>query len=116
MSRETTFKPDDHRHFNRNGEAFDKGETFSGVDYELGLEAVEELKKLFPGNEPLAAWAIRWVLMSPEVSTVIPGASRPEQVHSNIKAAELPPLSQEQMEGVRRVYDQYIRSSVHEMW
>ncbi|MCC9166987.1 aldo/keto reductase [Pontibacter harenae] len=116
MSKETQFGVDDHRHFNRNGEAFDKGETFSGVDFNLGLEAVEELKKLFPGQEPLAAWALRWVLMFPEVSTVIPGASRPDQVDSNIKASELPALSVEQMQGVQQVYEKYIKPSVHQLW
>ncbi|PRY12415.1 aryl-alcohol dehydrogenase-like predicted oxidoreductase [Pontibacter ummariensis] len=116
MSPETKFGPEDHRTFNRQGEAFDKGETFSGVDFHLGLEAVEELRKVFPGQEPLAAWALRWVLMSPEVSTVIPGASRPDQVEANIKASNLPALSQEQMQAVQQVYDQYIRPSVHELW
>ncbi|MFT2011013.1 aldo/keto reductase [Pontibacter sp. 13R65] len=116
MSKSTSFGPEDHRHFNRNGEAFDKGETFSGVDFDLGLEAVEALKKLFPGQEPLAAWALRWVLMFPEVSTVIPGASRPEQVVSNINAAQLPSLSQEQMQGVQQIYDQYIKPQVHALW
>lgn len=116
MSRNTTFSPDDHRNFNRHGEAFDKGETFSGVDYEVGLEAVEELKKLFPGQEPLAAWAIRWVLMAEEVSTVIPGASKPDQVNANIKASELPALSAEQMQGVEEIYNKYIRPEVHSQW
>ncbi|WP_210488866.1 aldo/keto reductase [Rufibacter aurantiacus] len=116
MSHQTTFNSQDHRAFNRNGEAFDKGETFSGVDFDLGLEAVEELKKLFPGEEPLAAWALRWVLMFPEVSTVIPGASRPEQVTSNLAAAALPALTQEQMEGVRTIYDRYIKPTVHQQW
>ncbi|RDV16905.1 aldo/keto reductase [Pontibacter diazotrophicus] len=116
MSQQTSFGPEDHRNFNRNGEAFDKGETFSGVDFDLGLEAVEELKRLFPGQEPLAAWAIRWVLMAEEVSTVIPGASRPEQIISNIKAAELPALSAEQMQGVQQVYNKYIKPSVHASW
>jgi aryl-alcohol dehydrogenase-like predicted oxidoreductase len=116
MSHQTTFGAEDHRSFNRNGEAFDKGETFSGVDFDLGLKAVEELKKLFPGQEPLASWAIRWVLMAKEVSTVIPGASRPEQVASNIHAAELPALSAEQMQGVQEVYTKYIKPSVHALW
>ncbi|WP_017730220.1 aldo/keto reductase [Nafulsella turpanensis] len=116
MNKQTSFGPEDHRNFNRNGEAFDKGETFSGVDFDLGLEAVEEIKRLFPGEEPLAAQAIRWILMFREVSTVIPGASRPEQVRSNIKAAELPALSKEQMEGVERIYERYIKPTVHEQW
>ncbi|WP_224995919.1 aldo/keto reductase [Cesiribacter sp. SM1] len=116
MSPHTSFGPEDHRSFNRNGEAFDKGETFSGVDFNLGLEAVEELKEIFPGQESLAAWAIRWVLMFPEVSTVIPGASRVEQVQPNITASELPPLTDEQMQGVARVYDKYIKPSVHALW
>ncbi len=116
MNKETSFGPGDHRNFNRNGEAFDKGETFSGVDFDLGLEAVEELKKLFPGQEPLSAWAIRWILMFDEISTVIPGASKQEQLSSNRKAAELPALTKEQMEGVERVYDQYIKPDVHQKW
>ncbi|RNI27561.1 aldo/keto reductase [Rufibacter immobilis] len=116
MSHQTTFNSEDHRAFNRNGEAFDKGETFSGVDFDLGLEAVEELKRLFPGQEPLAAWALRWVLMFPEVSTVIPGASRPDQVASNLQAAALPALTSEQMEGVRAVYDRYLKPAVHQQW
>jgi aryl-alcohol dehydrogenase-like predicted oxidoreductase len=116
MSPQTSFGPEDHRTFNRQGEAFDKGETFSGVDFEQGLEAVEELKKIFPGQESLAAWALRWVLMPAEVSTVIPGASRPEQVEANIRAAALPPLTQQQMQGVQQVYEKYIKPSVHELW
>jgi aryl-alcohol dehydrogenase-like predicted oxidoreductase len=116
MTPNTDFGPDDHRTFNRNGEAFDKGETFSGVNYNLGLTAVEELKQLFPGQEALAAWALRLVLMFSEVSTVIPGASRPDQVEANIKAANLPALTAEQMQGVQVVYDKYIRKEVHELW
>lgn len=116
MTPSTTFNPEDHRNFNRNGEAFDKGETFSGVDYHLGLKAVEELKEIFPGEEPLAAWAIRWVLMFPEISTVIPGASKVEQLESNSMAAELPALSQAQMKRVEEVYSRYLKPSVHEQW
>lgn len=116
MTEQTSFGPEDHRSFNRDGEAFDKGETFSGVDFNLGLEAVDELKELFPAQESLAAWAIRWVLMFPEVSTVIPGASRAEQVRPNVHASELPPLTKEQMQGVQRVYETYIKPSVHELW
>ncbi len=111
----TVFNPNDHRTFNRNGEAFDKGETFSGVDYHLGLKAVNELKKLF-NTENLAPIALRWILMFDEVSTVIPGASRAEQVLWNTSAASLPPLTQEQMDGVEAIYDKYIKPSVHHLW
>ncbi len=111
----TVFGPKDHRTFNRDGASFDKGETFSGVPYELGLKAVSELKKLF-GTDALAPIAIRWVLMHPEVSVVIPGASRAQQVHGNVSASELPPLTKEQMEGVRRIYDTFLRDEIHPQW
>lgn len=111
----TTFGAKDHRTFNRNGESFDKGETFSGVDYDLGLEAVEELKKLF-GTADLIPYALRYILMHDAVSVVIPGASKVEQVYANVKTAELPELSAEQMKGVQAIYDKYIRASVHENW
>ncbi len=111
----TTFNPHDHRTFNRNGESFDKGETFSGVDYDLGIRAVEELKKLFH-TENLAPIALRWILMFDAVSTVIPGASRAEQVKWNATAAKLPPLSDEQMKGVELIYEKYIKKSVHHLW
>ena len=114
-TKDTRFGQNDHRSYNRNGEAFDKGETFSGVDYEQGLRAVAELKKLF-GTEDLIPYALRWILMQKAVSAVIPGASRPEQVRANVKAAQLPALSPEQMEGVRAIYDRYIRASVHPNW
>jgi aryl-alcohol dehydrogenase-like predicted oxidoreductase len=102
----TVFGKGDHRTFNRNGEAFDKGETFSGVDYALGLQAVAELKKLF-GTEDLIPYALRYILMYDAVSAVIPGASKATQVVSNIRAAQLPSLTQEQMQGVRDIYDRY---------
>ncbi len=114
-TKDTRFGQNDHRSYNRNGEAFDKGETFSGVDYEQGLRAVAELKKLFD-TEDLIPYALRWILMQEAVSAVIPGASRPEQVRANVKAAQLPALSPEQMEGVRAIYDRYIRASVHPNW
>ncbi|MBC6612294.1 aldo/keto reductase [Hymenobacter sp. BT507] len=113
---QTTFAPDDHRQFNRHGEAFDKGETFSGVNYETGLAAVEELKQLFPDQPNLAPIALRWVLMFDEVSCVIPGASKPEQLASNLQAAELPALTEEQMQAVRDIYNQKIRPQVHQVW
>ena len=108
FSATTTFGKDDHRTFNRNGEAFDKGETFSGVDYMKGLATVEEIKKLFPQNVNLAAIALKWILMFPEVSCVIPGASRPEQVLSNIRASELPGLLPDQMNAIKQIYEQHI--------
>jgi aryl-alcohol dehydrogenase-like predicted oxidoreductase len=116
FSPQTQFAPDDHRNFNRDGAAFDKGETFSGVDYETGLAAVEELKKIFPGQPNLAPLALRWVLAFPEVSCVIPGASRPEQLTSNLAAETLPPFTPEQLAAVRAVYDQRIRPLVHQLW
>lgn len=114
-TKDTTFGPNDHRTFNRNGESFDKGETFSGVDYALGLQAVEELKKLFH-TEDLIPYALRYVLMNDAVSVVIPGASKVEQVYANVKAAQMPDLTAEQMKGVQEIYDKYIRASVHPNW
>ncbi|MGK7393876.1 MAG: aldo/keto reductase [Candidatus Cyclobacteriaceae bacterium M3_2C_046] len=116
FGKDTQFGQEDHRTFNRQGQAFDKGETFSGIDYELGLEAVEELKALFPSDQSLAAWAIRWVLMFDQVSTVIPGASRPQQVLDNVQASGLSALSQEQMKGVQRIYEEKIKGQVHQVW
>src|SRR6266487_4541803 len=116
FTRSTQFDPNDHRNFNRHGEAFDQGETFSGVDYETGLQAVEELRTLVPQGATMAQFALRWILMFPEVSTVIPGAKSPEQAENNVKAAELPPLSDETMQRVREVYDTYIRSQVQDRW
>jgi aryl-alcohol dehydrogenase-like predicted oxidoreductase len=116
MTRQTTFGPDDHRTFNRDGSFFDKGETFSGVDFETGLEAVEELKRLFPGDPILAIWALRWVLMFDAVSCVIPGASKLAHVESNVAASDLPLLTDEQMAGVREVYGEYIKEQVHHLW
>lgn len=111
----TTFGPEDHRTYNRNGESFDKGETFSGVDYTLGLEAVSELKKLFD-TEDLVPYALRFILMHDAVSVVIPGASRAEQVYSNVEATKCPELTKDQMDGVQKIYDKYIRESVHGNW
>jgi len=113
---QTTFEKGDHRQFNRNGEAFDKGETFSGIDYATGLKAVEELKKIFPGNENIAAIALKWILQFAEVSCIIPGASKPGQVTANISALESPELSQEQVMKIKEVYETYIKPSVHHLW
>ena len=114
-TKDTAFGPHDHRSYNRDGAAFDKGETFSGVPYELGIEAADELKKVF-GTDQLAPVAIRWVLIHPEVSVVIPGASRVSQVTDNVKAAELAPLTDEQMQAVRDIYDRYLRELIHPQW
>jgi aryl-alcohol dehydrogenase-like predicted oxidoreductase len=116
MTRETTFQPDDHRNFNRYGEDFDRGETFSGVDYETGLEAVEKLQALVPRGMTMAQFALRWILMFDAVTCVIPGARRPEQVEDNACAADLLPLSEETMAKVGDIYEQLIRDQVHHYW
>lgn len=115
FSKTTNFGKDDHRSFNRNGEAFDKGETFSGVDYQLGLEAVNELKGIFP-NQELVLVALKWILQFDEISCVIPGASTPEQIENNLKVEELAPLSAEQMRAVKALYDSKIKPQVHHLW
>ncbi|HEX4268243.1 MAG TPA: aldo/keto reductase [Steroidobacteraceae bacterium] len=112
----STFAQDDHRNFNRHGEAFDVGETFSGVPYEVGLKAVEELKALVPGGATLAQLALRWILMFEGVSTIIPGGKNPRQVADNCGASALPSLTEQQMRAVRSVYDRYIRPTVHQRW
>jgi aryl-alcohol dehydrogenase-like predicted oxidoreductase len=116
FGKESSFLPDDHRTFNRNGEMFDKGETFSGVNYETGLLAVEELKTLFEGTGSLAQLALKWVLMFDEVSTVIPGASSPEQLDSNLKVSAIQAFTQHQMNGVKNIYEKYIKKSTHQNW
>ena len=114
-TKDTVFGPQDHRTYNREGAAFDKGETFSGIPYDLGLEAADALKAVFDTSD-LAPYAIRWILMHPEVSVVIPGASKAEQVVSNVRASELPPLTDDQMQAVRDIYDRYLRQSIHPQW
>jgi aryl-alcohol dehydrogenase-like predicted oxidoreductase len=116
MTRDTTFSPDDHRAFNRQGEAFDRGETFSGVDFETGLQAVEALRLLVPEGMTMAQFALRWILMSDAVTCTIPGAKRPAQVEENVRAADLPPLPNATMVKVREVYDRLIREQVHHYW
>lgn len=114
FTKDSKFDKGDHRFYNREGTFFDRGETFSGVDFEKGLDAVEELKKIFPQN--LALWALRWVLMFDEVSVVIPGASRRAYAETNIKASELPPLTDEQMRQVNEIYAKFIKPDVHHLW
>lgn len=114
-SKDTVFSSSDHRNFNREGKFFDKGETFSGVPFEVGLEAVEELKKIFPSNE-LSKYALRWILMNKNVSCVIPGASNEAQVESNSATSDLPPILDEQMDKVHKIYEKYIKKYVHNLW
>ncbi len=116
MTRETTFGSDDHRQFNRHGERFDRGETFSGVDYETGLQAVEELRALVPPGATLAQFALRWILMFEAVTCAIPGAKRPAQVDENFTAGALPPLTEAQMTAVESTYNRLIRAQVHHRW
>ena len=114
MTRDTSFSKDDHRQFNRHGEMFDMGETFSGVDYETGLQAVEELRALVPQGATLAQLALRWILMFDAVTCAIPGAKRPAQVDENFNAGALAPLSEAQLAAVSKVYDKLIRALVHQ--
>jgi len=116
MTADREFAPDDHRNFNREGRAFDRGETFSGVPFEAGLYATEYLKDLIPKGHTLAQLALRWILMHPAVSCAIPGAKRPDQVEDNVAAGEMPPLSPETMDTIEYVYDEYIRQEVHHQW
>lgn len=116
MTRATTFAPDDHRNYNRDGQAFDRGETFSGVDFEIGLQAVEGLRPLVPPGATMAQMALRWILMFEDVTCAIAGARRPAQAEDNIHAADLPPLSDSTMETIRALYDRHIRAQVHDSW
>lgn len=116
LSSASTFTADDHRAYNREGAAFDRGETFSGVDFETGLEAVEELRRLCPPGMSLIQFALRWILMFDEVTCAIPGVKRPDQAGENFSAADLPSLSQETMAGVVSIYDRLVRDSVHHYW
>ena len=110
------FAADDHRLFNRQGESFDKGETFSGVPYGIGLQAVEELRAICPAGFSLTQFALRWILMFEAVTCAIPGAKRSSQAEENFSAADLPPLSAETMAAVRSIYDRSIRPLVHHSW
>jgi aryl-alcohol dehydrogenase-like predicted oxidoreductase len=116
FTKETVFEKGDHRFFNREGKYFDKGETFAGIPYELGLEAVERLKKIFPNKEKLALYALRWVLMFDEVSCVIPGASSVEQAEANVHASDMPNISEDKMRAVKELYEKHIKPWVHHLW
>ncbi len=116
ITRDTKFASDDHRNFNRNGEAFDVGETFSGVPFEVGLQAVEEVRKLVPAGASMAAFALRWILMAEAVTVVIPGARNAEQAKANAGAADLAPLSADVMAATREIYERLIAPHVHQRW
>lgn len=116
MTRATTFDASDHRNYNRHGEAFDVGETFSGVDFETGLAAVEEIKTLVPAEATMAQFALRWILMFDAVTCVIPGAKNPSQAIDNVRAADLPPVRDAAMAEIRAIYDKYVREQVHHRW
>lgn len=116
LNTKSEFAPDDHRAFNRHGEAFDRGETFSGVDYQVGLQAVEDLRALVPAGTSLTQFALRWILMHEAVTCAIPGAKRPEQVEENVSASDLPPLSSDVMQRVKELYAEKIRPLVHHYW
>jgi aryl-alcohol dehydrogenase-like predicted oxidoreductase len=116
ITRDTKFASDDHRNFNRNGESFDVGETFAGVPFEVGLQAVEEVRKLVPAGASMAAFALRWILMDDAVTVVIPGARNAEQAKANAGAADLAPLSADVMTATRDIYDRLIAPHVHQRW
>ena len=111
----TIFSVGDHRNFNRNGEAFDKGETFSGIDYNTGIDAVEELKRTLP-SIPITMLALKWILMFKEVSCIIPGASNAEQVIKNIEASDVRELKKEELDTIENIYNKRIKNLVHHYW
>lgn len=113
---DSQFEADDHRNFNRQGEAFDKGETFAGVDYKLALEAVEQLRPLVPAGVSMTQFALRWITMFDAVTCAIPGGKRPEQVADNAAASALPPLTPETMQAIQTIYNASIKPHVHQLW
>jgi aryl-alcohol dehydrogenase-like predicted oxidoreductase len=116
MSRQTTFAADDHRNFNREGQAFDRGETFAGVPFDVGLAAVEKLRALTPAGATMAQFALRWILQFETVSVVIPGARNPEQALSNAAAGAIAPIDSDTLQAVRAVYEEDIKPYVHHLW
>jgi aryl-alcohol dehydrogenase-like predicted oxidoreductase len=113
---DSQFADDDHRNFNRQGQRFDAGETFSGVDYDLALSAVDEIRALVPAGTSMSQFALRWILMFDAVTCAIPGGKRPSQVADNAHASDLPPLTPQAMEGIRHIYHTKIRPLVHQRW
>ena len=116
LGADSRFANDDHRNFNRAGAAFDRGETFSGLDYDIGLQAVEALRPWVPEGQTMAQFALRWILMNEAVTCAIPGGRRPAQVDENMPAADLPPLSTEAMAAVADVYERFAKPQVHHRW
>ncbi|MEQ8389924.1 MAG: aldo/keto reductase [Thalassospira sp.] len=116
MTKDTAFAADDHRAFNRNGEAFDKGETFAGVPFDVALEAVEEIRRLVPDNITMAQFALRWILMEESVGVVIPGAKNAAQAAANAAASDVAPLPSEVIGELRKIYEQRIAPHVHRLW
>ncbi len=116
FNKNTTFEPGDHRFFNRNGEMFDKGETFSGIPYVTGLDAVDKLKSVIPADTNLVDIALKWILMKKEVSCIIPGASKIDQVHSNVKASEIPDLDNSILQKINEIYEEDVKKHVHQLW
>lgn len=116
MTAESRFADDDHRQFNRHGEHFDRGETFAGVDYEIGLAAVDELRPLVPNGATMAQFALRWILMHPAVTCTIPGAKNPRQVDDNTAAADLPDLDGDARAAARSIYENRVKPAVHQLW
>ncbi len=116
LTRDSQFAADDHRNFNRHGEEFDVGETFSGVDYDVALEAVEEIRRILPDGMSMAQFALRWILMFEAVTCAIPGGKRPSQVRENCAGSEIAPLMPAGMAAVREIYDNRIKAGVHQRW
>jgi aryl-alcohol dehydrogenase-like predicted oxidoreductase len=116
ITRDTVFAADDHRNFNRFGESFDVGETFSGVDFDAALAAVDGIRPLVPTGVSMAQFALRWCLMFEAVTCVIPGAKRPDQVEDNSRAGDMPSIDRSAMEALRIIYDTYVRDLVHHRW
>jgi aryl-alcohol dehydrogenase-like predicted oxidoreductase len=116
MSAQSSFGEDDHRGFNREGAAFDKGETFSGLDFNVGLQAVEAMRPLVPAGMSMAQMALRWIQMHPAVTCTIPGGKNPTQVADNVAAADLPALSADTMAKLDAIYQQYAKPLVHQRW
>lgn len=116
FNKNSAFEAGDHRNFNRHGEMFDKGETFSGIPFELGVDAVEKLKAILPANMTLTEMALKWILMKPEVSCIIPGASKVDQVHSNIKASDAPDLDMATLKKIDAIYNRDVKRHVHQLW